>query len=110
MPLEIATDYVSLNEPCFNLAEMDKQSAGNKGWHRYRILVVVRGDRLVEHWEDMGETRLFKADQIRILGGTINNGRIQIEHTVGELMDIADKVRETVRWDKCELAGVNSCN
>ena len=91
-----ATNMVRLDEPCFSLVEMNLQSPGSAGWHRYQILHVVRHDRLSEYRVDLGPAASIKANQFRVPGGVIDevSGRIEILHTVGELMDIADYLRE----------------
>jgi len=102
------TDYILNDEPCFNLSEVNLQSPMSRGWHRYRILTVVRGDKLVDYWDDMGLAKAFKEEEIRVLGGAEGgNGRIHIMHTVGELIDIANHVKVFGQVDKKELAGVN---
>ena len=72
------------------------QSPGAKGFHRYQIITVVRNDELVEWHHDMGPATKFKGiDQFRIPGGVRDERtrRIYIEHTVGELQDIANQLR-----------------
>lgn len=88
------TDYVLEDEPCYNLAELNLISDDGK-FHRYQILVVLRGDQLAEYREDMGLTSNFKAHQLRVMGGDIDNNRIYIEETVGSLRREADDMRET---------------
>lgn len=90
------TETVRLDEPCFGLAELNLQSPGSKGWRRYQVLQVVRNDRIAEHRRDLGPAGLFVAPQFRIPGGVIDEatGRIEILHTVGELVDIADYQRD----------------
>jgi hypothetical protein len=108
-PISCATNVVNLNEPCFGLFEINLQSPGSRGFHRYQILYVVRGDKLSEAWLDMGLAKKFKVDQFRIPGGVADGetGRIEICHTVGELMDIADFLRINRPFDKRELVKVN---
>ena len=70
---------------------------------------VMRGDKPAEMRKDLGAAKSFKADQFRIPGGAMDEttGKFYIEHTVGELMDIADYLRTNPSFDKRELAGVN---
>jgi len=68
----------------------------------------MRGDEPAEYKRDMGLAKKFKVDQLRILGGAKENGRFYIEHTVGELRDIANQRRGYDLFDKRELAQVNN--
>ncbi len=78
-------------EPCWSLSEVNLQSPGSKGWHRYRIMYVVRNDRLAEYREDLGPVTLYKGvEQFRIPGGVQVGGTMEILHTVEELVDIAN--------------------
>lgn len=89
------THYISEDEPCMGLFEMDFQSPGNKGFHRYQVVYVMRGDKPAEYRKDLGQSTKFKADQFRIPGGAYDEitDRYYVEHTVGELRDIADHMR-----------------
>ena len=94
--LTLATPVISPDEPAFLLVEEYLQSPGSKGFHRYQIVTVVRNDELVEWRHDMGPARRFKnIDQFRIPGGVRDDRtrRIYIEHTVGELQEIANMLR-----------------
>lgn len=95
--LTLATTFVSMDEPCLNLTELHQQSPGSRGWRRYQVLIVMRGDRPAEFRTDMGPAERFKDVQpFRVLGGAVDEqtGRFHIEHTVGELIDIANFLRE----------------
>ena len=103
----VGTHYVIKDEPCMGLYEINEQSPGNKGFHRYQILQVVRNDKPAEYRKDLGSAKLYKGvDQLRIPGGASDGKKFYIEHTVGELMDIADYLRGDSAFDKKELAGV----
>lgn len=94
--MEVATVAVSLDEPCLAMAELNIQSPGSKGFHRYRCVYVVRADQMACFMEDLGAVDLWpEAGQFRIPGGVVDDatGRMQIVHTVGELYDIADYLR-----------------
>jgi hypothetical protein len=103
------TQYVLLDEPCLGLYEMNLQSPGSRGFHRYQIIYVMRDAKPVEMRRDMGKAKSFKANQLRIPGGAKDeeSGKFYIEHTVGELVDIANQLRTHSSFDKRELAGVN---
>jgi hypothetical protein len=109
--ITLGTNWIRFDEPCAGLYELDYQSPGSKGFHRYQIALVVRDDKVYEYRKDLGKTKKFKGvDQIRIPGGTVDQrtGKIQIAHTVGQLMDIVDKLRAGKSlFDKRELIGVN---
>lgn len=86
-----------MDEPCFQLSEVNLQSGlPGVGWRRYQFLYVVRGDKLAEYRQDMGPAGDFTAPQFRIPGGVQNEqtGYCEILHTVGELRDIADDQRD----------------
>ena len=106
--IRVGTTYVLRDEPCLGLYEMHLQSPGSRGFHRYQILYVMRDDKPAEFRKDMGPVREFKdVDQLRIPGGAMDGGKFYIEHTVGELRDIADQIRGNPPFDKRELARSN---
>ena len=98
-----ATIEVHLDEPAFNLTEVNLQAPDNSGWHRYQIISVVRGERMAEYREDLGPQENFAADSFRIPGGVwdASTRRMEVLHSVGELREIAEYVRlgPTVRPD-----------
>jgi hypothetical protein len=111
MGVMLGTNWIQFDEKCAGLFELNYQSPGNKGFHRYQIILVARGDDIYEYRKDMGQAKKFKGiDQLRIPGGVMDKltGKMNIVHTVGELMDIADKLRaDKSIFDKRELAGAN---
>ena len=95
--LHLVASKVSPDEPCFMLIEEHQQSPGAKGFHRYQIVTVVRNAQLIEWRCDMGPaTNFLGIDQFRIPGGVRDERtrRLYIEHTVGELQDIANTLRQ----------------
>ena len=86
---------VHLDEPAFNLSEVNLQAPDNSGWRRYQIIYVVRGERMAEYREDLGPKDDFSADSFRIPGGVwdANTKRMEVLHSVGELREIAEYVR-----------------
>ena len=86
---------VHLDEPAFNLSEVNLQAPDNSGWRRYQIIYVVRGERMAEYREDLGPKDNFAADSFRIPGGVwdANTKRMEVLHSVGELREIAEYVR-----------------
>lgn len=99
--LRYGTHWISPDEPCLGLYEINLQSPGNRGWRRYQIIHVMRGDKPAEYRRDMGSAKKFKAPQLRIPGGAMDEttGRFYIEHTVGELREIADDMRAHPTFD-----------
>lgn len=103
--LVLGTTVIQYDEPCLGLYEQDEQSPGSRGWRRYQRLFVVRGDRPAEFRRDLGASDTFLVTdpdgvQRRIPGLSIpagfvspQSGRIEALHTVGELIDIADRHR-----------------
>lgn len=91
-----ASTFVGPDEPALGLVEKDVQSPGNRGLHRYRVVTVIRGDKPVEIWQDKGPSGAAKHEPFGIPGGVIDHitGRIYIEHTAGELIDIADQLAD----------------
>lgn len=91
------TTRVSPDEPCLLLTEQVLQRPGSRGWRRFQILHVMRGDTAAEYRKDMGPASKFKGvDSFRVPGGArdADTGRYYVEHTVGELRDVADALRD----------------
>jgi hypothetical protein len=84
--LVAGTTLVSNDEKCALLAEVNLRSPDSRGFRRYQILYVVRNDALTECRIDLGPRENFAAPQFRVLGGWGHH----IDHTVGELRDIAE--------------------
>ena len=86
---------VHLDEPAFNLSEVNLQAPDSSGWRRYQIIYVVRGERMAEYREDLGPKDNFTADAFRIPGGVwdASTKRMEVLHSVGELREIAEYVR-----------------
>jgi hypothetical protein len=88
------THFVSTDEPCVGLFEVEEQSPMSKGFHRYQVVYVLRGDKPAEYRIDMGSIKKWKGvSQLRIPGGAEIDGKFYIEETVGRLRDIADMIR-----------------
>lgn len=83
-----ATLHVNGDEKAYDYLEMQEQSPDASGFRRYRIIYVNRDGRIAEYREDMGKASKFKgAKQLHIPS--------LWEHTVAELIDLADYLR----WD-----------
>lgn len=108
MALTLVTDYVLPNEPAYRLCEivmtphaMSKggkrfKPSTTKGRRRWEIVWVNRGDRLAEHIRDMGPSSAYDY-------GCINIPSLW-EHSVAELRDIAEQVRNDGQWEKDIIA------
>lgn len=103
--LMYGASFVSEDEPCIGLFEMNLQSPGSKGIHRYQIVYVVRDDKPAEYRKDLGSRDEFKYEEFRIPGGVWDeeHKKFEIVHTVGELRDIADYLRSHKIFDKEDL-------
>ncbi len=110
--IRFGTNYVLEDEPCLGLAEKDIQSPNYKGFHRYRIVEVMRNGTPTQYRKDLGQSSNFKGvDSIAILGGWQDGNELHIEHTVGELIEIAEALRAKKQpFDKKELTGLDKVN
>lgn len=93
-----------MDEPAFQLREFEKDG------RRIQGVKVVRGDRLVEHFEDIGLNALYANPRpCHILGGQIDErtGKYEIWHTVGELRDMAEKNRNMADDDMPDVVTQN---
>lgn len=90
-----ATLWVSMDEPAYYLIESNLQSPGSRGWRRYQRIWVIRNDAVAEWKKDLGAAANFTAPGFGIPGGVTDEqtGHIEVFHTVGELVDIADAIR-----------------
>jgi len=83
-------------EKAFALYESDEQSPGYKGFHRYQIILVNRGDKLAEYRIDMGESAKWKG--VRHI-----NIPALWEHSVAELQHIAGQIRDESTQDLIDI-------
>ena len=99
------TQTIEGNEKAWGLYEINEQSPGNRGFHRYQIIQVIRDGQIAEWRKDMGLAKKFRGvNQLRIPA--------LLEHTCDELMDLADELRgqtkidvkDFLRLDKMKLA------
>ena len=81
-------DKIIGNEKAIALYELNLQSPGYKGFHRYQIIQVPRDGVVCEWRKDMGKASNYKGvNQLRIPS--------LMEHTVDELKAIADSLRSS---------------
>lgn len=106
MKLLLGTNYVTDNEPCLGLAEINRSL--KDGLHRFRIITVIRNDEKVTFEQDLGLSSNFKVEQYNIPGGVSEGKGGVIYHNVGELVNIADQLSGIKLWDKQELAKNNN--
>lgn len=94
--LDAVVKTVLGSEPCFWLAEFNQLSQSGKTMCRYQLLKVVRNDQLVTAYVYLGPAKKFEAQQFSIPGGPPpdERGHSYAVHTVEELQDIADWMRE----------------
>ena len=76
-----------------NLLAPDK-----KEHHRYQIIKVIRNDKPAEVRIDLGKENAT-IPQIAIPGSVTRNRVCHIEHTVGELQEMADQIRGRPAWN-----------
>jgi len=106
---EAITRRVVEDEPCYLLAELNLLNASNMARHRYQILKVVRRDNLVTAYIDLGPTSLHRVDEFTIPGGYVGeNGRGYVFSTVGELREIADRMRTSPLRREVEPTNLNA--
>ena len=93
------------DEPCMSLREVNLNCKGYRGFHRYQVLNVVRGDSLAEAWIDMGAVKKYQGiEQFNIIGGGYTDDGIPwFEETVESLRFYADQLRGKKLFDKNEL-------
>lgn len=83
------TTNIRPDEPAYSLSELNIQSPYGE-MRRYRVICVVRGDKLAQHFEDLGPAKSFISPLFRIPGGVSDGKKIEILHSVAELTDIAE--------------------
>lgn len=83
--LKPVTLWVHKDEPAWSIREVNLVRPPDYQWHRWQIVVVVRNDELAEYWTDLGLRHPGDAPPCEIpsLG----------EHTVAEVMDLAEHYR-----------------
>lgn len=93
-PVALAAAYAYLDEKALILIEVNRLTQDYRSLRRYQIIGVVRNDKKASVWHDLGPADSFSAPEFSLpslypldeLGE-----RWGMEHTVGELLDIADR-------------------
>ena len=100
------TQTIYGGEKAFWLTEFPYQSPMSKGFHRYQIIYVVRGDELAEYHTDMGLASKWKGVKYVSIPSFF-------EYTVDELKSLAEEERnekdridfmDLLQLDKVKLA------
>ena len=86
------TTTVLGDEKAWGLSEVHEQSPNSRGFHRYRKIWVNRDGIITEYFEDMGLAKKFKGIRPFAIPSFW-------EHTVDELLDIADYLRNETYID-----------
>lgn len=89
--MPIATSITG-DEKALWLREIDEQSSGNRGFHRYQLVYVVRDGNWAEFRRDLGPSTNFK-------GINYLNIPSLLEKTVDQLFDLANELRGQLRID-----------
>ena len=92
MSIILVANTITGDEKAMWLQERHEQSPTFGGFHRYQVICVVRDGKLAEWRKDMGLASLYKG---------INPLNIPsfMEHSVDELMFLADELRGEVKID-----------
>ena len=86
---------VRLDEPCFEIHELNEMSlAPGAGMRRIQSVRVVRNDRLCEYRRDLGPAHLFTCPVFILKGHvSVGRGRFDVLETVERMLYIADDSR-----------------
>lgn len=98
----VGTTYIKRDEYAVSLSEMDLLAPDFKSKHRYQLIYVIRDYNLAEYRTDLGPAN-SATPPFRIMGAAIDGSKIYFEHTVAELLDMADALREDTKRFKERL-------
>ena len=87
---------ITPGEKAMGLYEINEQSPGSRGIHRYQVILVNRNDKLAEFIIDMGKEELWRNKRF------INIPAVW-EHSVSELQFIADQIRDESTQDELDI-------
>ncbi len=102
--LVTSTSYVLPNEKAWAYLEVEEQSPGYRGIHRYRVIYVSRDGNDAEFHEDMGDAKNFKGAKKAIHIPSL------WEHTVAELIALADDLRYEIEMDYKDYLQLDKVN
>ena len=91
------TLHVTPGEKAFALYEIDEQSPGSKGMHRYQVVLVNRNEKLAEYRVDLGLSSQWQFKR------HINIPSLW-EHSVSELQYIAGQIHDESIQDELDIA------
>jgi len=91
---------VTGDEKAIGLLELNQQPPDGGADHRYQLIYVVRNGEPAEFRFDMGLSKKWK-------GVKYLNIPSLLEHTVDELRDIADEIRQTDKIDKHDFLEID---
>jgi len=91
------------DEKAIGLVETNLQSPNNKGFHRYQIIYVIRDGKTAEFRRDLGAESDWK-------GVNLINIPSLLEHSVDELIDMAEQIRNDKQVDVKDLLGLEKYN
>jgi hypothetical protein len=91
------------DEKAIGLTETNYQSPGNRGFHRYQCIYVVRDGRTAEFRRDLGPTKKWK-------GVKLLNIPSLLEHTCDELIALAEELRNEQAIDVKDLLELDKIN
>ena len=94
--IETTTTAIHTDEVCLNLVEMNLTRPGKPGLDRYMIVTVLRQEKPVDFWIDLGPASQFTRPQVRIPTGGQDptTGKWWSEHNVGQAVEMANYIRE----------------
>ena len=95
-PLMSVAFSVDPDEYALGLSETNEMRSDSRGWERVQRITVVRSDRPAVYLKSLGPRDDFTADGFNIPSGVPDEatGRWVLVHTVAELQELADTIRE----------------
>lgn len=101
--LVLVANTIMGGEKAWGLYEMNEQAPNYRGFHRYQIIHVVRDGMIAEFRKDMGLSSKYRGvKQLRIPS--------YMEHTVDELMNLADELRYEHELDYKDFLQLDKVN
>jgi hypothetical protein len=91
------------DEKAVGLTETNYKTPDQKAIHRYQCIYVVRDGQTAEFRRDLGDAKNFK-------GVYPMNIPSLLEHTVDELLDLANELRGQAKIDVKDLLGLDKFN
>lgn len=88
------TYSLTSDEPALLLVERNEQSPDFSGFRRYQTIFVARNDKLAKFMADMGPEIGFTSSPFSIPGGDPKYPASEWYHTVEELQEFANDMRE----------------